>query len=278
MKQRPYSEVDVFSPTPYAGNPLAVVHDAEGLTTAQMQRFAKWTNLAETTFLLPPTSSDADYRLRIFTTVQELPFAGHPTLGSAAAWLAAGGRPQVSGSIVQESAAGLVTVRGDGRRFAFAAPPLTRYELPSAELVREIAAALGIPADRILGSAWLVNGPEWIGVRLSSADEVLALRPRPEDLGELCIGVVGPHAPGQETAVEVRAFIGGEAVWEDPVTGSLNAGLARWLTDSGQVEPHYVAAQGTVIGHEGRAHLAVDDADIWVGGDVTVCVRGEVRL
>ena len=275
---RKYSEVDVFSPTPYLGNPLAVVHDADGLTVEEMQRFAKWTNLAETTFLLKPTNPAADYRVRIFSTTQEFPFAGHPTLGSASAWLAAGGSPKNGGTIVQECGAGLVTVRVENQRYAFAAPPLTRFGPIEESLVHQIAAALGIPRERIVDTSWLVNGPEWIGVRLSSAQEVLALRPDPMDLGSLCIGVVGPHVPGHEAQFEVRAFVGGDPVWEDPVTGSLNAGLARWMTDAGVADRHYVAAQGTAIGYQGRVHVAVANGEIWVGGDVTSCVHGEVNL
>lgn len=278
MTMRKYSEVDVFSPTPYLGNPLAVVHDAEGLTGEEMQRFAKWTNLAETTFLLQPTNPAADYRLRIFSANQEFPFAGHPTLGSAFAWLEAGGSPKSTGTIVQECGAGLVAVRVENQRFAFAAPPLTRFGPVEESHVHRIAAALGIPRGRIVDTSWLVNGPEWIGVRLSSAQEVLALRPDPMDLGSLSIGVIGPHLPGHDTQFEVRAFLGGDPVWEDPVTGSLNAGLARWMSDTGMADQRYIAAQGTAIGYQGRVHVSIEGGEIWVGGDVTSCVRGEVNL
>lgn len=275
---RKYTEVDVFSPTPYLGNPLAVVHDADELTADGMQRFAKWTNLAETTFLLQPVDPRADYRVRIFSATQEFPFAGHPTLGSAFAWLEAGGVPKNKGEIVQECGAGLVTVRVENQRVAFKAPPMTRFEPVEESLVHQVAAALGIPRERIVDSSWLVNGPEWIGVRLSSAQEVLSLQPDPVDLGTLSIGVVGPHAPGHESQFEVRAFLGGDPVWEDPVTGSLNAGLARWMSDAGIADQHYIAAQGTAIGYQGRAHIAIEGGDIWVGGDVTGCVTGEVNL
>lgn len=278
MTIRKYSEVDVFSPTPYLGNPLAVVHDAEGLSDAEMQRFAKWTNLAETTFLLPPTKPAADYRLRIFSATQEFPFAGHPTLGSAAAWVAAGGVPQNGDTIVQECGAGLVRVRVDGQRFAFEAPPLTRFGPVAESLLRRVAEALGVSRAQIIDASWLVNGPEWIGVRLASAQEVLALQPDPADLGTLTIGAIGPHAPGGDSQFEVRAFLGGDPVWEDPVTGSLNAGLARWLADSGAPDRHYAVAQGTVLGHQGRVHITVEGDGIWVGGEVTPCVRGEVDL
>lgn len=275
---RKYSEVDVFSPTPYLGNPLAVVHDADGLTGEDMQRFAKWTNLAETTFLLQPEDPVADYRVRIFSATQEFPFAGHPTLGSAFAWLAAGGVPKSNGAIVQECGAGLVTVRVENQRFAFKAPPMTRFEPVEEPLVHRVAAALGIPRERIVDTSWLVNGPEWIGVRLSSAQEVLSLQPDPMDLGTLSIGVFGPHSPGHGTQFEVRAFLGGDPVWEDPVTGSLNAGLARWMSDAGIADQRYIAAQGTAIGYQGRVHVSIEGGEIWVGGDVTSCVRGEVNI
>ncbi|MDR4533087.1 PhzF family phenazine biosynthesis protein [Glutamicibacter sp. PS] len=278
MIARNYSEVDVFSPTTYRGNPLAVVHDARGLDSDQMQRFAKWTNLAETTFLLPPSDPAADYRVRIFSATHELPFAGHPTLGSAAAWLGAGGVPRREGYLVQECGAGLVTVRVKDGRFAFAAPPLTRYERADEPLIHEIARALSIPRELILDASWIVNGPEWIGIRLASAAEVLALAPDPANLGSLCIGVVGPHEPGHEVDFEVRAFVGGDPVWEDPVTGSLNAGLARWLMDTGVAGTNYIAAQGTAIGYEGRVHVSVEAEDIWVAGEVTHCVNGQVTL
>lgn len=275
---RKYSEVDVFSPNPYLGNPLAVVHDGEGLSSDEMQRFAKWTNLAETTFLLRPKDPNADYRLRIFSATQEFPFAGHPTLGSAFAWLEAGGVPKNKDTIVQECGAGLVTVRAQTQRLAFAAPPLTRYEPVQESQLSRVAAALGLPRERIVDASWLVNGPEWIGVRLSAADEVLSLNPDPMDLGSLCLGVVGPHRTGHGSQFEVRAFLGGDPVWEDPVTGSLNAGLGQWLTDSGIADQRYIAAQGTAIGYKGRVHISVENGNIWVGGDVTSCVRGEVNL
>lgn len=278
MKALPYSEIDVFSDTPYRGNALAVVHDADGVSSADMQQFANWTNLAETTFLLAPADPQADYRVRIFTASEELPFAGHPTLGSAKAWLDAGGTVGPGGQIVQECGAGLVRVRVDGDVMAFEAPPLTRYEAVEESALHRIADVLGIARAQILDSSWLVNGPRWIGVRLASSDVVLALRPDPAKLDDLEIGVVGPCGAGSETQFEVRAFFGGDAVWEDPVTGSLNAGLARWLTDTGIAPPNYVASQGTVIGRLGRVHISVEGGSIWIGGHVTNCVTGSVRL
>lgn len=278
MKPRRYSEVDVFSATAYRGNALAVVHDAEGLSTADMQQFANWTNLAETTFLLAPTDPRADYRVRIFTASEELPFAGHPTLGSVKAWLTAGGTVGPDGVIVQECVAGLIPIRIAGDRFAFQAPPLTRYEPIEEARLQRVASVLGIARDDILASSWLVNGPRWMGIRLASAQQVLALRPDPSLLDDLEIGVVGPHPSGSDTQFEVRAFFGGDAVWEDPVTGSLNAGLARWMSDTGVAPPHYVASQGTVLGREGRVHIDIESDSIWVGGHVTACIEGTVRL
>lgn len=278
MTLRRYTEVDVFAEMTYRGNALAVVHDAKGLTTAAMQQFANWTNLSETTFLLAPSHPEADYRVRIFTASEELPFAGHPTLGSAKAWLAAGGTLGSDGMLVQECAAGLIPIRVSGDRFAFQAPPLTRYEAVEETQLQLIAVVLGIGREQILDSSWIVNGPQWIGIRLESAQDVLDLRPDPGQLGDLEIGVIGPYGPGAETQFEVRAFVGGDAVWEDPVTGSLNAGLARWLTDTAKAPAHYVVSQGTVLGREGRVHIDVEGDTIWVGGHVTACVEGSVRL
>lgn len=278
VTSRRYSEVDVFSATAYRGNALAVVHDAEGLSTADMQQFANWTNLAETTFLLAPTDPLADYRVRIFTASEELPFAGHPTLGSARAWLESGGTVGRSGVIMQECEAGLVPVRVTDDRLAFEAPPLTRYEAIDESRLQRVASVLGVRREHILDSSWIVNGPRWMGIRLASAQEVLALRPDPNLLDDLEIGVVGPHAPGAETQFEVRAFFGGDAVWEDPVTGSLNAGLARWMSDTGVASSNYIASQGTVLGREGRVHIDIEDGSIWVGGQATLCIEGTVRL
>lgn len=278
VKSRRYSEVDVFAQTAYRGNALAVVHDADGLDTAAMQQFANWTNLAETTFLLAPTDPQADYRVRIFTASEELPFAGHPTLGSARAWLDAGRTVGAGAQLVQECAAGLVRVRVDGALMAFEAPPLTRYEAVEESELHRIAGVLGIARAQILDSSWLVNGPRWIGIRLASAQQVLALRPDPGQLNDLEIGVVGPYEANTATQFEVRAFFGGDAVWEDPVTGSLNAGLARWLTDTGVAPSNYVSSQGTVLGREGRVHISIEGEAIWVGGHVTACIEGTVRL
>ncbi|NYD58714.1 PhzF family phenazine biosynthesis protein [Nocardioides marinisabuli] len=279
------SQVDVFSTEPLLGNPVAVVHDADDLTTEQMAAFARWTNLSETTFLLRPTLPGADYRLRIFTPGEELPFAGHPTLGSAHAWLEAGGRPRGE-RVVQECGAGLVAVRRDGERLAFAAPPLVRSgPVDEADLAR-VRRALGVAPDEVVASAWVDNGPGWVAVLLRDADAVLGLRPDWSAFDDLEIGVVGAHAPGSETALEVRAFCPGIGVPEDPVTGSLNAGLAQWLLGERvlgeRLASSYVAAQGTAIGRRGRVHVDRvgdgDDDEVWVGGATRTTITGELDL
>jgi PhzF family phenazine biosynthesis protein len=273
---RDFAQVDVFTTTPYAGNPVAVVHDADGLSTEQMQRFAHWTNLSETTFVLSPTEPDADYRVRIFTPVAELPFAGHPTLGTCHAWLANGGRPRAE-VIVQECKAGLVPIRRTDEGLAFAAPPLLRSGPVDESLVERIATLLDLDRSDILDAEWVDNGPGWVAVWLASAEAVLALRPGFIDLD---LGVVGPYPEGSEIAVEVRAFFpkDGSTV-EDPVTGSLNASLAGWLLRTGRVETPYVASQGTVLGRAGRVHVSQDaDGAIWVGGGTVTCVTGQVEL
>ena len=275
---RPFHQVDVFSDRPYRGNPLAVVVNADGLTTEKMQHFANWTNLSETTFLLPPTDPQADYRVRIFTGSEEFPFAGHPTLGSAHTWLQAGGVPKTDGVLVQECGAGLVRVKYDGGRLAFAAPPLTRFGPVDSAVLSQLAAGLRLPENALLDAAWLVNGPEWIGVLVSSAEEVLAIQPDLAALADLKVGVIGPQEPGAGTDFEVRTFIPGEAIVEDPVTGSFNAGAAQWLIGSGRAPEEYVAAQGTVLGRAGRIHVKAQDGDIWIGGESATCIQGTVML
>ncbi|HSO15362.1 MAG TPA: PhzF family phenazine biosynthesis protein [Arthrobacter sp.] len=275
---RPFAQVDVFSAEPYRGNPLAVVVDAEGLSGETMQQFANWTNLSETTFLLPPTDPGADYRVRIFTGSEEFPFAGHPTLGSAHAWLEAGGIPRQDGALVQECGAGLVRVRRDGGRLAFAAPPLTRSGPVAEEDLARIAAGLGMPREALRDASWLVNGPDWIGVLLESAEAVLSIRPDYVAMAGLKVGVIGPHPAGSEPGFEVRTFIPGDAAAEDPVTGSFNAGAAQWLIRSGRAPASYVAAQGTVLGRAGRVHIDTAGDDIWVGGSSVSCIEGFVLL
>ena len=269
-----FSQVDVFGSGPLTGNPVAVVHAADGLDDERMQLFAQWTNLSETTFLLEPSTPDADYRLRIFTPARELPFAGHPTLGSAHAWLEAGGTPRTGGQVVQECGAGLVTVER-GERLSFEAPPLLRDGPVSAGDLERITAALGIDADDVVDAKWVDNGPGWVGVLLGDARDVLALAPNRGRLGDLDIGVVGPWTDGGSDAdVEVRAF---DNNYEDPVTGSLNASLGQWLAGD-RLPREYVAAQGTAIGRAGRVHVRRVGETVWVGGDTRTTVRGEVSL
>lgn len=288
MQDRAFKQIDVFTAVPYRGNPLAVVLDGTGLGTEEMQHFTNWTNLSEATFLLPPTQPGADYRVRIFCPGRELPFAGHPTLGSCHAWLEAGGRPRGE-HVVQECGIGLVKLRQDGGRLAFAAPPLRKSgPLPEAD-VALIARGLGIPREAIVDHAWCDNGPNWRGVMLRSADEVLALKPDAAVLDGLDVGVVGPRAkvgvvgsrPADgECAFEVRAFFpGNNGITEDPVTGSLNAALAQWLIGAGLAPGRYVAAQGTALARAGRVHVERDaTGEIWIGGASVTCVDGRVRL
>jgi PhzF family phenazine biosynthesis protein len=278
---RPFKQVDVFTARPYLGNPVAVVLDGTGLSTAEMQRFTDWTHLSEATFVLPPQHPDADYRLRIFCPGRELSFAGHPTLGSCHAWLEAGGRPK-GADVVQECGAGLVRLRRDGSRLAFAAPPLQRSG-PLAETELElIARGLRIDRTDILHHAWCDNGPGWRAVVLRSADQVLALEPDAVVLAGLFVGVAAPRGPGDECAYEVRAFFPGQAgLMEDPVTGSLNAALAQWLVAEGLAPERYVASQGTALGRAGRVHIERDlqePATLWVGGDCISCIEGSVRV
>ncbi len=276
---RRFHQLDVFSAVPLRGNPLAVVHSAQGLDDATMAAFARWTHLSETTFLLPPGDpAEADYRVRIFTPGGELPFAGHPTLGSCQAWLAAGGVPRDPDVVVQECGAGLVRIRRQGARLAFAAPPLRRSGPLEPALLERIASALGLGGDDIVGHQWVDNGPGWCAVMLRSAARVLAARPVAALLGELRLGLVGAQPPGGETMFEVRAFVPGLGVLEDPVTGSLNAGLAQWLIGAGLAPPRYVAAQGAALGRAGRVHVEQEGDAIWIGGDVVSCIEGTVTL
>jgi len=279
MKQHRYDQVDVFTGVPYLGNALAVVHAADGLDDARMQAFARWTNLSETTFLLAPTDPAADYRVRIWTPGRELPFAGHPTLGSCHAWLAAGGQP-TGDTVVQECGVGLVRIRRDGERLAFAAPPLRRSGPADAATRARLARCLGIETAAIRAAEWVDNGPGWVAVLLGSRDEVLALRPDLAAMGELEVGVVAPwaHAAPGEPQFEVRAFVPSVGVGEDPVTGSLNAGLAQWLIGAGLAPPGYVASQGTVLGRAGRVHAERIGSDIWIGGASVTCIEGRVTL
>jgi PhzF family phenazine biosynthesis protein len=275
---RRFTQVDVFTTEPHRGNPVAVVHDADGIDDEAMSRFANWTNLSETTYLLPPTSTAADYRLRIFTPAAELPFAGHPTLGSCHAWLEAGGQPRDPEVIVQECASGLIRIQrsGDGT-LAFAEPPLIRDGDVDDVTIDHVAEVLRLPRAAIVASQWVDNGPGWVAVLLSSAAEVLAIEPGFVDLD---VGVIGPHPAGANVAWEVRAFfpLNGATV-EDPVTGSLNASLAGWLIRSGRATAPYVAAQGTAMGRAGRVQVTQDpDGTIWIGGGTITCIRGDVEI
>ncbi|MGQ0652786.1 MAG: PhzF family phenazine biosynthesis protein [Betaproteobacteria bacterium] len=277
MANRLFRQVNVFSADPLGGNPLAVVHGAEGLSDAQMAALARWTNLSETTFLLPPTDKGADYRVRIWTPLGELPFAGHPTLGTCHAWLAAGGKPRRPDIVFQQCGVGLVRVRCGGPRLEFAAPPLRRIGPLEPEVLKKICKALRIAASEVMQHQWVDNGPGWCAVMLRSAGEVLALSPDWAALDPLKLGVVGPHDKGHDAAFEVRAFIGGGG-YEDPVTGSLNASLAQWLTAAELAPAAYVAAQGTALKRAGRVHLRKDAEAVWVGGEVVDVVRGEIHL
>jgi len=288
LNGRAFAQVDVFTATPYKGNPLAVVLDGTGLDTGAMQAFTDWTNLSECTFVLPPTVPEADYRVRIFCPGRELPFAGHPTLGTAHAWLQAGGRPRGE-HLVQECGVGLVPIRIDGARLAFAAPPLRRDGPLDEADVALIARGLGVDRREIVAHSWCDNGPGWRAVMLGSAEQVLALRPDPAVLAGLDIGVVGPRgkvgvvgaqAAGLDSLFEVRAFFpGNNGLTEDPVTGSLNAALAQWLIGSGRAPQRYVAAQGTALNRAGRVHVEqVPDGTVWIGGESVTCVQGRVAL
>jgi len=276
-RTRGFSQVDVFTATPLLGNPLAVVHDGTGLSDDQMAAFARWTNLSETTFLLPPTHPEADYRVRIFTPGGELPFAGHPTLGSCHVWLQVGGTPRRADTVMQECAIGLVPIRR-GERLAFAAPP-TSVERIDAELLHRVYAALGLDPARVQETAWLSNGFPQLVLRLDGAATVLALKPDHSALKGLGkVGVVAPHPAGGAVDFEVRFFAAAIGINEDPVTGSLNANLARWLIDNGHAPARYVAAQGTAMGRAGRVHVQRDEAGTWIGGDVAGCIAGTVSL
>ncbi len=278
--QRRFSQVDVFATGGFAGNPLAVVHDATDITTEQMLEIIAWTNLSEATFLLPPTDQAADYRVRIFCPGRELPFAGHPTLGTCAAWLAAGGVAAAPDRVVQECGAGLVPIRRSGDRLAFAAPPMTRTGPVEPAELDERLHQLGLDASDIVASAWIDNGPGWMGLLLESADAVLAVELPSGTLPGFDVGLIGPHPEGSECAIEVRAFFADAAgqVREDPVTGSLNASAAQWLTGLGRLATPYIAAQGTAIGRRGR--ISVDDAEgeLWIGGDTTVTISGSIEV
>jgi PhzF family phenazine biosynthesis protein len=273
--QRPFSQVDVFSPEPFLGNPVAVVLDGSGMSTEQMQLLANWTNLSETTFVLPAEDPGADYQVRIFTPSTELPFAGHPTLGTCHAWLESGNQPRQADLIVQQCGAGLVRIRRAGALLGFAAPPLTRSGPVDEPMIERVAGQLQIDRADIVAAQWADNGPGWIAILLESAQAVLDVRPGD---GDLDVGLAGPYPLGSECAFEVRAFfpVGGRSV-EDPVTGSFNASLAQWLLWSGRATAPYVASQGTVLGRRGRVHIDADaDGTIWVSGATATRIKGQM--
>lgn len=276
--QRTFHQIDVFASDDFSGNPVAVVHDAEGITTEQMLQFTDWTNLSEATFLLAPTDESADYRVRIFCPGREVPFAGHPTLGTCQAWLAAGGKPKAD-QIVQECGAGLIPIRRDADRLAFAAPPMTRTGPADADFLAERLRQLGLDSDDVVDAAWIDNGPGWFGILLPSADDVLALALPSEIIPGFDVGLIGPH-PNGECAIEVRAFFADAdgSVREDPVTGSLNASAAQWLLSTGRIQAPYVASQGTQLGRRGRVHIDESDGEVWVGGRSIVSIAGTVEI
>ena len=283
MPQHGFSQVDVFANGALSGNPVAVVHDADDVDDATMAAFARWTNLSETTFLLTPTDPRADYRLRIFTPGGELPFAGHPTLGSAHAWLEQGGSSTAEDLVVQECGVGLVQLRREGDRLAFRAPHLLREGEVDPETLAAAVAALGVEPERVLRANWVDNGPGWLGLELAAAQDVLDLTPDYVALGKLAVGVIGQHDEHTRAELgadyEVRAFYADVSGNEDPVTGSLNAGLALWLSRAGRVPRDYVARQGTVLGRDGRVQVSSDAmGDIWVGGVSRTLVQGSLTL
>jgi PhzF family phenazine biosynthesis protein len=272
-----FQQVDVFASKPLEGNALAVVSGADDLTTEQMAAFARWTNLSETTFLMRPTHPDADYRVRIFTPTRELPFAGHPTLGSCHVWLGENGFLK-NKEVVQECGAGLVHIRRDGPRLAFAAPPLLRSGAVEDDTLRRIILGLGVTSEPVIASQWADNGPGWVAVMLRSREELLAVQPDYAALNGLNVGVVAPWiGPDAEADIEVRAFISNRSV-EDPVTGSLNASLAQWLIPAGLMPTRYSASQGTVLGRRGRIEIEQIGERIWVGGEVLTCITGQVSF
>lgn len=276
--------IDVFSAQPFRGNPLAVVHDADRLSTEEMQQFARWMNLSETAFLLRPTTPSADYRVRIFTLARELPFAGHPTIGSCHAWLSSGGEPRVPGVILQECGVGIVTLRQDAGMLSFAAPPLARSGAVDPELFRQLAAVIGLAPEQIVAAQWVDNGPGWVGVLLKDADTVLAVEPDFSRYGgphPLDLGLIGPYPAGEECAYEVRALFSDEngSMREDPVTGSLNASLAQWLLGTGRATAPYVVSQGTRLGRRGRVYVDCDrETRVWIGGPAVGYVAGNVEI
>jgi len=280
MSRFHFKQIDVFSKHRLLGNPLAVVLRADELSDARMAAFARWTNLSETTFVLEPLDPRADYRVRIFTTTQELPFAGHPTLGSCHAWLESGGQPKGE-EIIQECGVGLIRIRRQGTQLGFTAPPLLRSEAVDAPLLERIRSGMGLGERAILEARWVDNGAGWLALRLEDRATVLALQPDYAQLAGLAVGVFAPWDPlrdGDEAQFEVRAFIAGDGMPEDPVTGSLNAGIAQWLLGAGLAPDTYVVSQGTAMGRQGRVHVERVGDDIWISGEAVTCIDGILEL
>ena len=278
MRQRWFKQVDVFGSRPFQGNPLAVVLDGDGLDDEAMLQFARWTNLSETTFVLPATQEEADYRVRIFTPGGEIPFAGHPTLGTCHAWTEAGNTPVRPGLVIQECGIGLVPLRVNAGMAAFAAPRLIRTGPVEEDILARVTAALGLTPNQVDGHQWVDNGPGWLGLLLPDAETVLSLRPDHAALGNLRVGVIGPQPETAETDFEVRAFAPGLGVSEDPVTGSLNAGLAQWLIGEGLAGERYTVTQGTAVHRSGLVRVFMREGRIWVGGESVTCIDGSVSL
>lgn len=272
----PFHQVDVFSVVPLKGNPLAVVCDADDWSDEEMAAFANWTNLSETTFLMKPTVAGADYRVRIFTPTGELPFAGHPTLGTCHVYLSQSGQSG-KGEIVQQCEAGLIKIRITGERLAFAAPPMRKFGPVDPTSVSQVAAALALAPEVILDASWTDNGPGWLSLLLRSRADVVGIEPDFAALGGFKVGVVAQCQPedGINADFEVRAFFEGG---EDPVTGSLNAGVAQWLIGAGVARENYVASQGTVLGRAGRVSVDKIGDDVWIGGQVTTLIEGKITL
>ncbi len=278
--KRPFQIVDVFHDQPLTGNGLAVVFEAEELSTEKMLQITRWLNLSETTFLVPATQSEADYHVRIFTPDRELPFAGHPTLGTCHAWLAAGGKPKRAAEIVQQCGAGLIPLRRIDGKLAFAAPPLIRSGPVAEEKLEETARVLRIERRQIVDAQWVDNGPGWVGILLASADEVLKLNPALDQPRRVDIGVVGAYPADSPLQFELRAFFTDHtgSLREDPVTGSLNASIAQWLLGSGKTKAPYIASQGTRLGCSGRIFITQDAKGVWVGGHTTTLFEGECKI
>ena len=281
MESRRFIQCDVFSPIPTQGNALAVVVDGQGLSEEKMQRFAAWTNLAETTFLLPPDDSAADYRVRIFTPTREMPFAGHPTLGSCAAWLHTGGTPREQDIVRQECGVGIVEIDiSQENILAFMAPPTKIQPLP-ADQFDAIVERLAIPRDSILHTVQLDNGPIWQVLQLNSAQAVLAVdSSRVRWPAFKAIGLIGAHPPEAECDYEVRMLAPSSGMSEDPITGSLNAAIAHWMHAEGRLPGSITIAQGTSIGRHGRVSIrpGKDGNGIQVGGQVHILIEGKVTL